>query len=146
MKTTRVEDIMSLNVLALQEADTIQLGRLTMDLAGIRHLPVTNSAGKLVGIVAFSDLLQALASSGGVPVPVRTIMQTRVRTTHRKAPAREAARALLAHKIGSLPVLGPGGVLDGIVTETDFLRIAEGALHVGEPVYSLEPPADPETR
>ncbi len=146
MRTTRVEDIMSVDVLALQEADTVQLGRLTMDVAGIRHLPVTDCAGKLVGIVALTDLLQALASSGGLPVAVRTVMQTCVRTIHRRAPAREAARALLEHKIGSLPVLGPGGALHGIVTETDFLRIAEGALHVGEAAHSLEPPVDPETR
>jgi CBS domain-containing protein len=146
MRAPRVEDLMSRGVLSLREGDTVQLGKLTMDLASIRHMPVTDARGMLVGIVALTDVLQALVKSGGGAIPVRAVMQTPVHTIHRRAPAKEAARILLENKIGSLPVLGDGGALDGIVTETDFLRIAEGALQGDEPVYSLEPPTDPETR
>ncbi|MBL8740451.1 MAG: CBS domain-containing protein [Myxococcales bacterium] len=139
MKTTRVEDIMTTNVLTLAEGDSVELGKLTMDVACIRHLPVTDPKGKLIGIVALTDLLRALALSGGAAVSVREVMQTGIRTIHRRAPAREAARTMLDQKIGSLPVLGEGGALEGIVTETDFLRIAEGALQGPEPRYRAEP-------
>lgn len=127
-KPIHVEDIMSRTVLTLHEQDTIDLGRLTMDVAMVRHMPVTDSRGKLLGIVALTDLLQGAARMPGHPVAVRTVMQTAVYTIHRRALAEDAARTLLERKIGCLPVLGDGDMLVGMLTETDFLRIAESAL------------------
>lgn len=127
-KPIHVEDIMSRTVLSLHEQDTIDLGRLTMDVAMVRHMPVTDSRGKLIGIVALTDLLQGAARALGQPVAVRTIMKTVVHTIHRRALAEDAARTMLECKVGCLPVLGEGDSLVGMLTETDFLRIAEGAL------------------
>lgn len=127
-KPTRVEDIMSRTVLSLEEHDTIELGRLAMDVAMVRHMPVADARGRLVGIVALSDLLQGAARGFGERVAVRTVMTTVVHTVHRSALAADAARTMLEHKIGCLPVLGEDDSLVGMVTETDFLRIAESAL------------------
>jgi acetoin utilization protein AcuB len=40
-------------------------------------------------------------------------------------PVAEAARIMVEHKIGALPVVD-GGLLVGIVTESDFVRAAAG--------------------
>ncbi len=128
MDATRVEQIMSRSVLSVDEDATVTLGKLSMDVAMVRHLPVTDARGRLVGIVALSDLLHALARAGEGPVSVRSVMTKDVVTIGRKAFAYDAARAMLEHKVGCLPVLGEGRRVEGIVTEADFVRIAESAL------------------
>jgi len=50
-------------------------------------------------------------------------MRTDVTTTTGEALVREVARILLDNKYGCLPVLS-NGVLIGIITESDFLKLA----------------------
>lgn len=50
-----------------------------------------------------------------------SVMTKTVITVEPERDAAEAARIMLDHKIGALPVVD-GGVLVGIVTETDMLR------------------------
>jgi CBS-domain-containing membrane protein len=131
MKRKLVEDLMSRSVIALREKEIVQIAKLDMDIAAIRHLPVVDDHQRVVGIVASSDLLQALARREGRPIPVTEVMTRDVRTVHRRMPAHEAVRIMLDHKIGSLPVLGDRERLEGMLTETDFLRVAEEALRGG---------------
>jgi CBS domain-containing protein len=51
-----------------------------------------------------------------------------VYTVRASDPASRAVDILLEHKIGCVPVLGEEDQLVGIVTETDFLRIARESL------------------
>lgn len=144
MKPASVRELMSRAVMCLDLDDTIRLGKLSMDLGMIRHMPVT-SAGRLVGLVALTDLLQALARAEGMPVAVRTVMQRSVRTVREDAPAYDAAREMLDAKVGCLPVVGEHGELVGIVTEADFVRLAEGALRaLAEEHPRVVPPPDDE--
>jgi CBS domain-containing protein len=59
-------------------------------------------------------------------------MVERFAVTRPGAPAREAARALLTLKVGCLPVID-GGELVGIVTDTDFVRVAYAVLAAATP-------------
>jgi CBS domain-containing protein len=101
----------------------------------IRHLPVIDPTGRLLGIVTHRDLLSAAQSSLTFRAEddrlrllarstVEEIMETHLGTTTVQAPAAEAGMRMVRHKIGCLPVLDPGGRLAGIVTEEDFLRWA----------------------
>jgi CBS domain-containing protein len=54
-------------------------------------------------------------------------MSTEVITVAPETPADEAARLLLTNKLGCVPVVDPGGIV-GIVTETDFVRVAYAML------------------
>ena len=128
MKRKRVEDLMSRAVISLKERDIMQIAKLDMDIAGIRHIPVVDEQQRVVGIVSSSDLLQAFARHERRAIPVSEIMQRQVVTVHRKLPAHEAARIMRERKIGALPVLGDRDRLEGVVTATDFLRVAEQAL------------------
>jgi acetoin utilization protein AcuB len=98
---------------------------------GIRHLPVTKER-RLVGVIGRHDLMRsALAFALGHgehgrikllhSLPVKEVMREEVITVQSGQLASEAARLLLDHRIGSLPVL-EGGELVGIVTSSDFLR------------------------
>jgi acetoin utilization protein AcuB len=98
----------------------------------VRRLPVVNKDGRLVGIVAERDLLYASpAPTASLSVfevhyqlakmTVQQVMAKRVITVGEDCPLEEAARIMVDHKIGSLPVV-TGGKLVGIITETDIFR------------------------
>ncbi|AGP38723.1 CBS domain-containing protein [Sorangium cellulosum] len=127
-KHRRVEDYMSTAVITMKEGDTISAANLEMKLAEIRHIPVVDAKGHVVGIVSDRDVLRHASSLNGKPIPIESIMTRRVRTVQSTTPAADAAQMLLDHKIGCLPVVGDEGQLVGIITETDFLSIAQQAL------------------
>jgi len=105
--------------------------RQTMIKERIRHLLVSEHR-RLVGIVTDRDIrlnLPSQATSLSVwemnyllaQLTVDKIMTTSVIIVGPDLEARDAARLMLEHKIGALPVLD-GEHLIGIITETDVLR------------------------
>jgi acetoin utilization protein AcuB len=97
----------------------------------IRHLPVV-SGKKLVGIVTDRDIREAMLSPATTlsrgeiayqmdTTAVKTCMTREVVTVSPRTDLIQAARVLLEHKFGALPVV-ERGVLVGIVTKIDFLR------------------------
>jgi CBS domain-containing protein len=94
----------------------------------IHHLPVVQG-DRVIGMVAERDLLLAAANFGSAEVPVGEIMRGPPVCVSENAPLKEAARLLVTHHIGSLPVLGTGKILVGIITETDIFKIAAGTLN-----------------
>jgi CBS domain-containing protein len=98
----------------------------------IRHLPVTDERGELMGIITDRDIrlnLPSQATSLSVweinhllaRLTVDKVMTQAVLTVGPDRGARDAAQLMLDHTIGALPVVD-GGRLVGIVTETDLLR------------------------
>lgn len=133
----KVEDFMSTAVITMKESDTLNAAQVEMRMAEIRHLPVVDVKGHVVGVLSDRDILRNMTKIDGEPTPVTQIMSRRVRTVRPATPASEAATLLLEHKFGCLPVVGDDEQLVGIITETDFLRIAERAL-LGEDVTHRE--------
>src|SRR5690606_15992508 len=101
---------------------------LDMKMAAIRHLPVVDANGKLVGIISARDVLLALGISSDRTVHLRDIMTREVEMVHQNDDAAEALGIMLDKKISALPVVGSKGQLVGVVTETDFLHVAHGLL------------------
>ncbi|HNB51647.1 MAG TPA: CBS domain-containing protein [Anaerolineales bacterium] len=96
----------------------------------IRRLPVVEGA-KLVGIVTLSDVRGAAPL--GIPdmleinyvlsqIKVERVMSRKVITVEADAPVQEAARLLLEHKFGGLPVVKDGELV-GIISEADIFRL-----------------------
>lgn len=105
--------------------------RQTMLKERIRHLLVTENK-RLVGIVTDRDIRLNLPSQATTlsmwevnyllaKLTVAQVMTKSVIITGMDQDAADAARLMLEHKIGALPVLD-GSDLVGIVTETDMLR------------------------
>jgi CBS domain-containing protein len=125
---TRVSDLMTTAVITMNPDDSLDAADTEMKLAGIRHIPVVDDRNHLVGLLSDRDILREFHRRGGKKLPVREIMTRSLHTIREGAPAHEAARIMLKHKISSVPVTGGDQQLVGMVTETDFLRVAYEAL------------------
>jgi len=129
MVTTRriplkVSDLMTTSLVTVTPATAVSQADADMRSAGIRHLLVVDDRQHLVGILSNRDLLGPLSRTGGKTAHVGDVMTRAVKTVTADGSARRAAALLLEHKIGCLPVIGEEGQLVGVVTETDFLRLA----------------------
>jgi acetoin utilization protein AcuB len=125
-----VKDRMSLHPLTISESESIHEAHRYMEEQNVRHLPVVNRAGKMVGLVTEGDLLKAEPSGVTLlsvweinslltKVKVKEVMVRDLITTTEDAPIESAARLMMDHKIGCLPVLREGQLL-GIITENDI--------------------------
>lgn len=128
-----VGDVMTRKLVTLKATDTIAHIDEGMHRLRVRHLPVIDDEGKLIGLVSHPDLLHASASylfsrereQNAIvdQVPVGRIMQQEVLVIHPNDPLIEAAKLMWDAKVGCLPVCEDGGKLVGIVTEADFLAV-----------------------
>lgn len=134
-KALRVRDVMTSDVVTLTRNDKLASASDVMNLGRIRHLPVLDESGDLVGIVSQRDLfhnalLQALGYGTRAAERLRDMflvkdaMTTQVETIGPDVPLAEAAQRMLDRKIGSLCVVDEEGNLIGIVTEADFVALA----------------------
>lgn len=121
-----VADLMSTAVITVNASEAIKEAHGEMQVGIIRHLPVIDDRGRLVGVVSDRDVLKALA--GKRPGTVADIMTREVVTIAPDAEAHEAALLMLDLKISSLPVIDDAGALVGVVTQTDYLELAHRAL------------------
>ena len=126
-----VRDLMTRQPLTVAPETPVLEARQMMIARRIRHLLVTDG-GRLVGIVTDRDIrlnLPSPATSLSVweinyllgRMTVDSIMTPTVITVDPERDAVAAARLMLDHKIGALPVVDAGTVV-GILTETDILR------------------------
>jgi len=135
METITVGEIMTPNPITLGPEARIDRALTEMEHAWIRHLPVVDRDGRLLGLVSHRDLVIAGRDSGE---RVGDRMIRDVETVGPEVSAHEAAYLLLRHQIGCVPVTDPSGRLLGIVTATDFVRIAHGLLGAQVPEDQLE--------
>ncbi len=132
-----VRDLMSSPVFTIRDDKRLQAAGEIMKWAHVRHVPVVDAKGSLVGIVSHRDLLAAAVSTLAIKISqaertqhlaaseVRQIMHEPTATIGPAERVQDAARLLRSHKIGCLPVVDEGKLV-GIVTEADLLGIVEG--------------------
>ncbi len=145
----KVSELMSPRVVTIGRFESCCDAVTRMHQTKVRHLPVVDDRGVLVGIVTDRDLRHRLFSPaiwhhvGSVPVEtllksvrVDEIMSTPVVTATPGDDLEVAARAMLEDKIGSLPVVEDGRVV-GIVTETDLLRRIVEADNAGPEIEEI---------
>jgi acetoin utilization protein AcuB len=127
-----VRDRMTKHPLTVRDNESVSAAHKYMKEQKIRHLPVVDRSGKMVGLVAEDDLLRAGPSQATTlsvweihyllqRMKVGDVMIKKVYTVTEDTPIEEAARLMLEHKIGSLPVMR-GDKLVGIITESDVFK------------------------
>lgn len=120
-----VGQVMTTDVFTVHPEDLVDLAASVMEWEHIRHVPVEDADGRLVGLVSHRALLR-LVSSGdgkGEPVAVRAIMTPDPVTITPEASVLGAIETMRRHRVSCLPVVRDG-MLIGIVTEADFIELA----------------------
>lgn len=148
MGSIKVGDLMTRRVFsALVWEDVEKVYRIMRD-KNVRHVPVIDDEGAVVGIISQRDLLHDILHEdeelpyGTLVDVMRTIKAGEVMTAGVECAdptqdAVDAATTLLENKLGCLPVTD-GDVLVGILTESDFVKrfVAENAHSDGDEKYA----------
>jgi CBS domain-containing protein len=121
----RVGQIMSRDLITVREEDTVTLAEAMMRWEGIRHVPVENADGDLVGMFTIVDVVRALRAKDAdeAELSIGDIMHREPETVTPETATVDAIKLMREHKLSALPVV-KDGKLEGILTETDFLTIA----------------------
>lgn len=139
-----VHEIMAKEVICLEETDSIKNATVLIQENEIRHIPVLNSAGQMVGIASDRDVLRSLPFAGKRPLskPVKfrdvlfrksetnkaaqtqigEIMTKRVRHISPSSTVRDAADLMCKYRIGCVPVLSKEKKICGIITVIDVMK------------------------
>jgi len=117
-----VADLMTSQLRCLKETDSLADAMAAMQESFIRHVPVIDDQGRLSGLITQRDLF-ALEHKKDAETPLREVMRTDVTTVAPETSLRAAAETMIFNKFGCLPVV-QGDLLVGIITETDFLKLA----------------------
>ncbi len=127
-----VKHLMTKEVQAVRASDDLSVLYELMNDYHIRHIPVVDRHGSVLGLVSHRDLVKAvLYGQETLPLTslyqmlratkVEEIMVKGIETIAPTAPLGEAGATMLENKYGCLPVT-ENGRLVGILTEADFVR------------------------
>ena len=130
LKSIRVADWMTENVLAVETYDSIAIARQVMAKHRVNQLPVLDN-DNLVGIVTDRDLRDAYPTSMMIDqtkaidsfaekVTVEEVMTHDILIVRPEMPLATAVALLRKHRIGSLPVVKNKSLV-GIITRSDIL-------------------------
>ncbi len=139
-----VEDIMTRHPKTLGPDENLADARRMMAEHDIRHIPVVDESGVLVGLVTHRDVLAASSSALDDNEAERTehdshivVEEVMVKTLDLVSPGaslRDAAQLMRNHRLGCLPVL-ENDQLVGIITDTDFVEVS---IHLLEQLDAVE--------
>ena len=115
---------MSTDLFTVRADDLVDLAASVMEWRHVRHVPVEDDDGRLVGIVTHRALLHLLSrgrqSESEKLLTVRDIMKTNPVTVSSSTPSLEALDLMQINRVGCLPVVDDGQLV-GILTSYDFL-------------------------
>jgi acetoin utilization protein AcuB len=126
-----VHEVMTPNPVTIDADMSVSRAVQIMKEQGIRHLPVIDKKKGMIGLVTRESLNRSTPSELTTlsiweinyqlaKIKIPNAMVKKVFTTTENATVEEAARLMIEHKIGGLPVLREGELV-GIVTEVDLL-------------------------
>lgn len=140
-----VSERMSRDLITASPEMTILAAKTVMAEKKIRHLPVTDVAGKLIGIVSDRDIRDVmpsillekddyaatLAKIGGISVG--EIMTKNPLTVYAYYTIQDSLLVMQKRKVGALPVIDEEGYLKGILSTRDLLRAFVNVMNIDEP-------------
>jgi acetoin utilization protein AcuB len=128
-----VKSWMSQPVITVDADDSMQTAIKRLQENHIRMLPVIAN-GQLVGVVSDRDLKRASASDANTleghelvyllsKIKIKEIMTRNPITVPPECTLEQTARILLENKISGAPVVGDQGLVVGIITRDDLLKV-----------------------
>ena len=136
---------MTRKVITVEPDDGIFKAQELMAANKIRHLPVIESDGRLIGIVTDRDIRSALPYKFFKEAPseeekknfaelkIKNIMTQNPITISPTYTLQDALLVIQDARVGALPVVDENGILSGIISVRDLLRAFINVLGIGEP-------------
>lgn len=124
---------------------TIFEAKKIMTEKNIRHLPVIDAAGKLIGIVTDRDVRDAMPStllkkadyeltlSKIMNYPISDIMTRNPLTIYAYYTIQDSLLVMQKKKVGALPVIDEEGYLKGILSTRDLINAFVNIMNIDEP-------------
>jgi CBS domain-containing protein len=123
----RVEEFMTTDLFTVHEDEPLDLVASLMEWKRIRHLPVEDEQGRLVGLITcfevLRELTRAISEGATAPLAVSSIMARDPLTIVPETLTLDAIALMRREKVDCLPVINQGRLV-GIVTERDFINVA----------------------
>lgn len=130
----RVDEFMTTDLFTVREDDLIEIIAELMDWEKIRHMPIEDNKGNLVGLLTSRILLRHFTrctiKEMDTDVIAKDLMIREPITIGPDANILDAMDIMRSKKIGCLPVV-KNGELIGIITEKDFLEVTASLLSRG---------------
>ncbi len=140
-----VSNSMTRKVLTVEPEADIFTAQELMANHKIRHLPVTEPNGRLIGIVTDRDIRSALPykffkqpsvvaeEDSFSKLKIKDIMTRDPITISPAYTIQDALLVIQDARVGALPVVKEDGILTGIISVRDLLRAFINVLGIGEP-------------
>ncbi len=121
-----VGQFMATDLFTVRPDDIVDFAASLMEWRYVRHVPVEDDSGQLLGLVSHRQLLRLIArgSRDGAPVTVRDIMHPEPMAVSPDTPTVEAIRLMREKRLSCLPVVDEERKLLGLVTEHDLVGVA----------------------
>jgi CBS domain-containing protein len=125
-----IGQFMTQDLFTVRPDDIVDFAATLMDWRHVRHVPVENDVGELVGLVSHRSLLRLMAQGRigkGTRVTVEEIMNTEPITVTPDTRTVEAIRLMREKSLACLPVVRERKLV-GIITEHDLIIVASHLL------------------
>lgn len=121
----KVGQFMSTDLFTVRPNDLVDLAASVMEWEHIKHVPVEDDDGHLVGLVTHRDLLKLVArGQEGTETVVRDIMIAAPKTIDPETATLDAMNLMREEGVGCLPVVDEDERLVGIITQSDLIRVS----------------------
>src|SRR5690348_16248765 len=117
-----VETYMTPALLKMSAGKPVRLANELMTSAGIRHLPVVDESGNVIGIVSDREINVGLLFPGPGELLLKDLIASEPYIVRATTPIDEVVFEMMEHKYGCALVEDEGGKAIGIFTEVDALR------------------------
>ncbi len=122
----KVSEFMSTDLFTVRPDDLASFVAEMMNWKNIRFVPVEDTKGKLVGLVAMKDMMKQILKEDQATYlnkSVADIMQKDPKIIKPESSIMEAIEMMQTEKLGCLPVVKNGDLI-GLITDMDFVRIS----------------------
>lgn len=126
----KVDKLMSRDVAACNEGDSLNTAAQIMWERDCGFLPVVDEQRRVRGVVTDRDILMGAYTQGRPlrEIPVSTVMSRDVRSCSPDDDLGDVERTLQQHQIRRVPVLDSAGVLMGVITLGDLAHSSQSTL------------------
>ena len=123
----KIGQFMTTDLFTVHPEDVVDLAASLVDWRHIRHVPVEDTAGRLVGLVSHPSLLRLVGQGVGLEergqLAVKDVMRADPVFVAPETPTLQAIEVMRENRVGGPPVVDKERLF-GIITEYDLVTVA----------------------